>query len=711
MADKVNLGFLKGTQSNFDKLTAYKAGAFYLTTDTNRLYYADTANKISYLNKYVHTVGTEADLTAAIRSGEVNNGDFVYVSNVNALVAIDSNKVGGYVQVNAYTDTDTDTQISGVSFATQAADGNITVTQTINENRKDVISGKTISTDTKTATFKISSADIAAITPTVGVDVAASVTGGVATVKTTGTGAAGDGYKIKTNGSVAIDSDGADGFIISGVNSKSTLSSAGTVITLKESTGESSNVTLQAGTEMVIAAGDEKNSIKISHGTIARGADTSTGTGVVEYGKTFTAIDDITLENGHVTKFNKKTITMPTEHKYTISAAQGGADGKITIKLKDSTGPEQTYTSNNQSLYFLVNGNKVYNQGALDVYTTSQIDDKFKGLNAMIYRGTVDSTHPLPTSKVQAGDTYMVSAAGTYGPSNKECEIGDLWIATGTEGTDGYITAASLKWTYVPSGDDIDTQYTLEAKTNGINLRRSTDGSSAGDATFSGSKKIVMTQTGTKFDFSHDAQVVTKSTDASNTALGHGTTFTAVNDVTYDAYGHITGFKVNKFEAVDTTYRMSTAANGTVTLTELQGGAGTGATQSVQFVGGNKINVTATASNTGKITINHAAATPTSSSGTAVSGLTYTAVTGLTFDGYGHVANVEKTTFNVPADKNYELKGNVAAVANGVTTTHILHRDDNKETTVTNTITSQSLDITVGKEANAYSIELVWGSF
>lgn len=710
MAEKVNLGFLKGTQTNFDKLTAYKAGAFYLTTDTNRLYYADSASKISYLNKYVHTVTTEAELTAAIRDGEVNNGDFVYVSNVNALVAIDSNKVGGYVQVNAYTDTDTDTQIKDVSFATTAAGGNITVTQTINEDRKDIRSGKVISNSTKTATFKISSADIAAVTPTIGVDVATSVTGGVATVKTTGTGATGDGYKIKADGAVAISSDGADGFVITGTNSKSSLSSADAVITLKETTGESSKVAFQAGTEMVVADGDNENSIKISHGAIARGTDTATGSGTVEYGKTFTAIDDITLENGHVTKFNKKTITMPTQHTYTITAAQGGADGKITIKLKDSTGPEQTYVSDNQSLYFLVNGNKIYNQGKLDVYTTAQIDDKFKGLNAMIYRGTVDSTHPLPTTKVQTGDTYMVSSAGAYGPDNKTCEVGDLWIATGTEGTDGYITTATLKWTYVPSGDDIDTQYTLESKTNGINLRRSTDGASAGDATFSGSNKVVMNQSGTKFDFSHATQVVTNSTDTTSKALGHGSAFTAVNDVTYDAYGHITGFKVNKFEAVDTTYRMTTATDGTVTLIESRGGVGTGASQSVQFVGGNKINVGATASGTSKITINHAAATPTSSTATAVNGLVYTAVTGLTFDGYGHVANVEKTTFNVPADKTYTLQGSVAAVANGVTTTHILHRSDNQETKVTNTITSQSLNITAS-DTNAYSVELVWGSF
>lgn len=711
MADKLNLGFLKGTQTNFDKLSAYQAGAFYLTTDTNRLYYADSASQVSYLNKYVHTVASAAALNSAITSKEVNDGDFVYVSDVNALVAIDSTKANGYVQVNAYTDTDTDTQFSTVSFNTEvAADKSyIAVTETVGLTRKDVKSGKTLSSDTKTASFKINSADIAAITPTIAVDVGANVADGAATIKTSGTGATGDGFKVQAKGSVAISSDGADGFILTGTNSKSEISSKDGTITLKESTGESSTVTVEGGTEIVVVAGAEKNHIEVSHATIARAADTSTGTGVKEYGASFEVIDDVTLENGHVTKVNKKTITMPTRHDYSITAAQADSDGKITIKLKDSTGPEQTYTSDNQSLYFLVNGNKVFNQGKLDVYTTAQIDEKFKGLNAMTYKGTIDGEHPLPTSKVQIGDVYMVASVGAFGPDAKICEIGDLWIATGTEDAEGYITTATLKWTYVPAGDDTDTQYTLETTTNGLNLKRLTDNGSAGSATFSGSKKVVMTKSGTNFDFAHATQSVGKTEDSSATALGHGAAFTAVNDVTYDEYGHITGFKVNKFTAVDTTYKASTDAAGKVSFTAYKGGSTTGAVQSVTFIGGNKINVTSTAGEAGKITINHVAATPTASTGTAVKGKTYTAVTGLTFDGYGHVANVEKTTLTVPDEKTYTIEGKVAAVANGVATTTTLMRSDNQSTSVTNTITSESLAITAG--TNAYSVELIWGSF
>ena len=52
MAD-TNIRFLKGLQDNLNKLTTYTPGAFYLATDSERLYYADSSSKLSYLNKYL----------------------------------------------------------------------------------------------------------------------------------------------------------------------------------------------------------------------------------------------------------------------------------------------------------------------------------------------------------------------------------------------------------------------------------------------------------------------------------------------------------------------------------------------------------------------------------------------------------------------------------------------------------------------------------
>ena len=56
MADTaLNVSFLKGTQSKLNGLTSYQAGAFYLTEDTDRLYFAQSASELVYLNKYITT--------------------------------------------------------------------------------------------------------------------------------------------------------------------------------------------------------------------------------------------------------------------------------------------------------------------------------------------------------------------------------------------------------------------------------------------------------------------------------------------------------------------------------------------------------------------------------------------------------------------------------------------------------------------------------
>jgi uncharacterized protein with NRDE domain len=54
----LNVGFLRGTQSNLNDLMSqvkqsekkYVAGSFYLTTDSNRLYFAQSETQLEHLN-------------------------------------------------------------------------------------------------------------------------------------------------------------------------------------------------------------------------------------------------------------------------------------------------------------------------------------------------------------------------------------------------------------------------------------------------------------------------------------------------------------------------------------------------------------------------------------------------------------------------------------------------------------------------------------
>ena len=91
----------------------------------------------------------------------------------------------------------------------------------------------------------------------------------------------------------------------------------------------------------------------------------------------------------------------------------------------------------------------------LPAYTKQEIDTKLGNLNAMTFRGTVGTggtVASLPTTQVQAGDTYLAKTAGTY--AGQVSRAGDLFIAYGDEGADGFLTTVS--WAYVPSGDDAE---------------------------------------------------------------------------------------------------------------------------------------------------------------------------------------------------------------------------------------------------------------
>ena len=70
-------------------------------------------------------------------------------------------------------------------------------------------------------------------------------------------------------------------------------------------------------------------------------------------------------------------------------------------------------------------------------YTESEINDKLKAIDskigallgtndALVFKGIIDSDHPLPTANYEVGHTYRVNKAGTY--AGQKCEQGDLII-------------------------------------------------------------------------------------------------------------------------------------------------------------------------------------------------------------------------------------------------------------------------------------------
>ena len=106
----------------------------------------------------------------------------------------------------------------------------------------------------------------------------------------------------------------------------------------------------------------------------------------------------------------------------------------------------------------LADASGVTSNGA--IYSAAEIDNMFRGLDGMTYKGTIASAgtvatvHTLPTTSVRKGDVYVVSddylEAADLGTGvvtelaqvlqNNGIRTGDMFIATGIEGADGYLS-------------------------------------------------------------------------------------------------------------------------------------------------------------------------------------------------------------------------------------------------------------------------------
>jgi hypothetical protein len=126
----LNVSFLKGKQSSLAGLANnYQAGAFYLTEDTDRLYFAQSATELVYLNKYISTVPKKSDLPAL---ANVSVGDFYYVADGNILCTKASNDATAWTQINPKDKNDNDnTKVTGLNFVTATKDTNIEIEYTL----------------------------------------------------------------------------------------------------------------------------------------------------------------------------------------------------------------------------------------------------------------------------------------------------------------------------------------------------------------------------------------------------------------------------------------------------------------------------------------------------------------------------------------------------------------------------------------------------
>ena len=575
-----NVKFLKGTQSKFNTLSSFTDGAFYLTTDTDRLYFAQSSTECVPLNQFIRTV-TAAEFKA-LTTSQVSKGDYYYVIDENILaICQDNNATLTWTQLNP--DTNDNTSFNEMNFESSVTDNTVTITEKLKEY--NAISGK--------QTGKTVDGDLK-LKGTNGVALTAENDAHSTTVTIEG-----DTYSLSADINDARQYEASvayhvgDIVVINGkyqrckaeVAADSNTSAAAIIGSFEE---------LNAGISLVSANGQASSTFGFKKG----------------------ANVDIGQTDGQITISATDTTLIGGSLNISNNASQG-----FDIEVSDSGNNKVSGTLNpvikvNGSSVNFVNG-----EANLPVYTTSQIDSKFKGLNGMTYKGTVGTAALLllPTSNVSSGDTYMVAAA-EFEDKGIKAKNGDLLIATGQEGADGYIPSNGIIWTHVPSGDDSFKNSTYEGiATPGSNTWGVQEASSdqlIGDIQFVAGINMSISSTLGGPDKDDPASIittiqhgsvgaasVTEPTVNDTSDIDPKTTITAVTGIGRDSNGHVASVTTKQFNIQDTTYTFGAKVENDKIVTTLKDSSNTQNDVTYE-VTSSSLNVTTTSAAANDVTVN-----------------------------------------------------------------------------------------------------------
>ena len=232
------------------------------------------------------------------------------------------------------------------------------------------------------------------------------------------------------------------------------------------------------------------------------------------------------------------------------------------------------------------------------VYSKKQVDDKFVGLDAMRYMGTVASINDLVAlTDVENGNTYKFTGAdikvSSLTPDQKtkintegltEIRRGDVFIAKGTEVSG--VLVGDWTWDVIPSGDESDTTYKFQGSDTGIILKEA-GGQDRGTLDFATNEylSVVTSVSADKLDttvtvnhkelttpIDNNAEPTAKDKMAAGSA-NESTYEFVTHKVSVDGAGHVTDIVKEKHTIVDTHNNIQNDGTGTTVGTSTEAGA------------------------------------------------------------------------------------------------------------------------------------------
>lgn len=547
--NNANIKFLNGLQSNLNNLIANGGaikGAFYLTSDTHRLYIGqednnrtDLENKIVPVpvNEGVTTVASIANLPSVATGNDSAGvaGSFYYASNENILCVYNGKT---WVQINP----DTNTTIDYFYHDIVTDNNTATISSKLKDNNGNITSANLDLIGTNGIT--ISSVSDASFT--------------------------GNTFEPNARKQITITGDSYN-------ISQAVASNTATITLASSDTNKSSsNVQIIGGDNVTIEADNGK--IKI----------TSTDT----YINSLAVSNALNNGNGfRIIATDNKGNTNPANFDPIIHFdVDGGADyhfvnGIANLPLYTKDEIDVVLRQLNSMVYKGVIG---YGQILTQVPDGNSVKDTNNNVR-LIYVG---DTYKIGASDNQGGDNGVDINIGSS--QTTTVHKGDLIIAQGTEytATDpaaianpaliGTINPTTLYWGYVPAGDDtfVETTYTGIAIQNGIKLVDSGSTNVAQFKVIGDNDYITITDsadlTGSSIPSENTVTVHHKLVDTSTyqdttVAVSAATTQTADNtmnipiitNIQRDAAGHVLSITTTGYRVTDTVSEIGTYTTNT----------------------------------------------------------------------------------------------------------------------------------------------------
>lgn len=255
-------------------------------------------------------------------------------------------------------------------------------------------------------------------------------------------------------------------------------------------------------------------------------------------------------------------------------------DGELQVGASDTAGT--TGLLKKQKLGYFVDGS-YYGIGSdtkqvdLPVYSKEEVDNLFKKLDGMTYRGTIGTSGTTFTmdasfnvlksgtaTEIHIGDMFLVQGGSLTYVTGKTAKTGDMLIATAKDGkseTNGVLAIGDVEWTYVPAGEDSDTDTTYIFKasstTDSMTITSGNDGETVGKIAFTEGDGIAIESTDNgdsgssnqlSVNIKHGTYSTAETTD--NKSLTNGGTFDVIDSITYNN-GHISGINTKTIQTLE----------------------------------------------------------------------------------------------------------------------------------------------------------------